>query len=95
MPLQVEWYSALEGAVARIIKLVAGVEEEEPHHAGGSGGGGGAKTKAQSWAEQLERTYASVGKSHQLAAAADLQSVGICVLRCGLVCARVGMRRRH
>ena len=79
--------------MARIIKLVAGVEEEEPHHAGG--GGGGAKTKAQSWAEQLERTYASVGKTQHLAAAADLQSFGIHVLCCRLVCARVGMRRRH
>ena len=59
-PRQVEWFSALEGAVAKIIKIVAGVDEEEERshaHPGSSGGGG----KAQSWAEQLERTYASVG----------------------------------
>lgn len=55
-----EWFSALEGAVAKIVKIVAGVEEEEQRgHA--QNGGGADSGKAQSWAEQLERTYASVG----------------------------------
>ena len=27
---QVEWLSALEGAVSRIVRLVAGVDDEEP-----------------------------------------------------------------
>lgn len=61
---QVEWFSALEGAVAKIVKIVAGVDEEEergPAHTSGGGGGGGGGGK--SWAEQLERTYASVGAS--------------------------------
>lgn len=59
---QVEWFSALEGAVAKIVKIVAGVEEEEQRgHA--QNGGGADSGKAQSWAEQLERTYASVGSS--------------------------------
>ena len=49
-----EWFSALEGAVAKIVKLVAGVEDEEPVAAAGG--------KAKSWAEQLERTYATVGE---------------------------------
>ncbi|PSC70595.1 pleckstrin homology domain-containing 1-like [Micractinium conductrix] len=52
---QVEWFSALEGAVAKIVKLVAGVEDEEPVAAAGG--------KAKSWAEQLERTYATVGST--------------------------------
>lgn len=51
---QVEWISALEGAVARIVKLVAGVDEEAE---------AAAAAKPKSWAEQLERTYASVGSS--------------------------------
>ena len=55
---QVEWYSALEGAVAKIIKLVAGVDEEQ-----GEGGGSGGSGKVKSWAEELERTYASAGAS--------------------------------
>lgn len=51
--LQVEWISALEGAVARIVKLVAGVDEEAE----------AAAAKPKSWAERLERTYASVGEA--------------------------------
>lgn len=46
--------------MAKIVKIVAGVEEEEQRgHA--QNGGGADSGKAQSWAEQLERTYASVG----------------------------------
>ena len=47
-----EWISALEGAVSKIVKLVAGVDEEAEV----------AAAKPKSWAEQLERTYASVGE---------------------------------
>lgn len=53
--LQVEWYSALEGAVARIVKLVAGVDEPDERE-------GRSSSKAKGWAEQLEQTYAAVGE---------------------------------
>ena len=46
--------------MAKIVKLVAGVEEEEAP----AGGSAGASAKGKSWAEQLERTYASVGESY-------------------------------
>ncbi|KAL4856557.1 putative glycosyltransferase [Chlorella vulgaris] len=53
---QVEWFSALEGAVAKIVKQVAGVDEAEEDNIGVS-------NKAKSWAEQLEKTYASAGSA--------------------------------
>ncbi|KAL4423786.1 hypothetical protein ABPG75_001087 [Micractinium tetrahymenae] len=53
---QVEWISALEGAVAKIVKLVAGVDDEAEAAVA-------AAAKPKSWAEQLERTYASVGST--------------------------------
>lgn len=52
---QVEWFSALEGAVAKIVKQVAGVDEPEEDNIGVS-------NKAKTWAEQLENTYASAGE---------------------------------
>jgi hypothetical protein len=54
---QVEWFSALEGAVAKIVKQVAGVDEAEEDNIGAS-------NKAKSWAEQLEKTYASAGEHY-------------------------------
>ena len=59
---QVEWYSALEGAVAKIVRLVAGVDEEEERRPAATGGGAGGGKGKSSWAEQLEKTYASVGE---------------------------------
>lgn len=46
--------------MARIVKLVAGVDEEAE---------AAAAAKPKSWAEQLERTYASVGEPEGWAAA--------------------------
>jgi hypothetical protein len=56
--LQVEWYSALEGAVAKIVKLVAGVDDEDQAATATSGRQSG---KSKDWAEQLERSYVSAG----------------------------------
>jgi hypothetical protein len=42
--------------VAKIIKLVAGVEDEDEER------GGSSNSKAKGWAEQLEQTYAAVGE---------------------------------
>lgn len=53
---QVEWFSALEGAVAKIVKQVAGVDEPEEDNIGVS-------NTAKTWAEQLENTYASAGSA--------------------------------
>ena len=57
---QVEWFSALEGAVAKIVRAVAGLEEEEPttgveQRSSSSG-------RDRDWANQLERGFASVSK---------------------------------
>ena len=60
---QVEWVSALEAAVAKIVKLVAGVDEEPAAAAsrpsGSRGGGGGGGGGSSAWADQLERSFAS------------------------------------
>ncbi|GAB4814907.1 hypothetical protein N2152v2_001953 [Parachlorella kessleri] len=66
---QVEWISALEGAVSRIVKLVAGVEEEDGGGSSGYAGASGTTASAsktsvpKSWAEQLERSFAASGGS--------------------------------
>ncbi|DBB06623.1 hypothetical protein WJX77_002547 [Trebouxia sp. C0004] len=55
---QVEWFSALEGAVAKIVRAVAGLEEEDSTPA--------VETRSNSsgrdWANQLEKGFASVSK---------------------------------
>ena len=53
---QVEWYSALEGAVAKIVKLVAGVDEGEEDRRAST-------TSTKSWTEQLVQTYSAAGGS--------------------------------
>ena len=57
--VQVEWVSAIEGAVARIVKQAAGLDEEEAPPSGGGGGGKG----AQDWARQLEKGFAALPTS--------------------------------
>ena len=47
--------------MSRIVKLVAGVEEEEERPARGAGAGSGGSRAPKSWAEQLERSFASSG----------------------------------
>lgn len=58
---QVEWFSALEGAVARIVRAVAGLEEEEqtPTVDNQSSSSG----RDRDWANQLEKGFASISKS--------------------------------
>lgn len=62
--------------MARIVKLVAGVDEEEERGHSAAGG-----AKAKSWAEQLERTYASVGEWAG-AEQAGLEWGAMCVVLC-------------
>lgn len=52
---QVEWVSALEGAVAKIVRAVAGVEDEEtaPSHSNHN-------ANNSNWSSQLEKGFASV-----------------------------------
>lgn len=57
---QVEWVSALEGAVAKIVKLVAGVEDEPPASAAAAGRSG---RSTSSWADQLEKSFTSASTS--------------------------------
>lgn len=56
---QVEWVSALEGAVAKIVRAVAGVEDEDhaPSHTNNSAGN-------SNWSNQLEKGFASVSNSN-------------------------------
>eukprot|EP00887_Chlorella_sp_A99_P006027 scaffold27.g6027.t1 len=56
----VEWVSALEGAVAKIVKLVAGVEDEPPASAAAAGRSG---RSTSSWADQLEKSFTSASTS--------------------------------
>ncbi|KAK9810515.1 hypothetical protein WJX72_012038 [[Myrmecia] bisecta] len=55
---QVEWMSALEGAVAKIVRQVAGVEDEPPAASARSSGAG----SDPSWAKQMEKSYAASQK---------------------------------
>lgn len=56
---QVEWVSALEGAVAKIVRAVAGVEDED--HAPSSTNNGASNNS--NWSSQLEQGFASMSKS--------------------------------
>ena len=56
---QVEWVSALEGAVARIVRAVAGVEDED--HAPSSTNASASNNS--NWSTQLEQGFASMSKS--------------------------------
>jgi len=57
---QVEWFSALEGAVAKIVRAVAGLEEEDstPAVSNRSSSSG----RDRDWANQLEKGFASISK---------------------------------
>ena len=58
---QVEWFSALEGAVAKIVRAVAGLEEED--QAPAVDNRSSSKGTDRDWANQLEKGFASVSKS--------------------------------
>ena len=58
---QVEWFSALEGAVAKIVRAVAGLEEEEPAPAVDNLSSSSGRDR--DWANQLEKGFASISKS--------------------------------
>lgn len=58
---QVEWFSALEGAVAKIVRAVAGLEEEEPAPAVNNSSS--SRGRDRDWANQLEKGFASMSKS--------------------------------
>lgn len=58
---QVEWFSALEGAVAKIVRAVAGLEEEE--QAPAVDNRSSSRGADRDWANQLEKGFASVSKS--------------------------------
>lgn len=58
---QVEWFSALEGAVAKIVRAVAGLEEEEPAPAVNNSSSSSGRDR--DWANQLEKGFASMSKS--------------------------------
>ena len=59
---QVEWFSALEGAVAKIVRAAAGLEEEEeappPQNNRSS-----SSSKEKDWANQLEKGFASASRN--------------------------------
>jgi hypothetical protein len=57
---QVEWISALEGAVGRILKIVAGLDDEDEKPASDRKRGMGS---ARSMEEQLRQTFGSASKS--------------------------------
>ena len=59
---QVEWFSALEGAVAKIVRAVAGLEEEE--QAPASDNRSSSSGRDRNWANQLEKGFASVSKGN-------------------------------
>ena len=58
---QVEWFSALEGAVAKIVRAVAGLEEEDPAPAVDNRSSSSGRDR--DWANQLEKGFASVSRS--------------------------------
>lgn len=58
---QVEWFSALEGAVAKIVRAVAGLEEEEQAPAVNNSSSNSGRDR--DWANQLEKGFASMSKS--------------------------------
>lgn len=55
---QVEWVSALEGAVAKIVRAVAGVEDED--HAPPPSNNSASNNS--NWSSQLEKGFASMSK---------------------------------
>jgi len=57
---QVEWFSALEGAVAKIVRAVAGLEEEDSTPAVDTRSSSSGRDR--DWANQLEKGFASVSK---------------------------------
>ena len=61
---QVEWISAFEGTLARIVKLVAGVEDEPPLPAAIAPSPSKAPASSTSeWARQLEAGFSAVSRS--------------------------------
>ena len=56
-----EWFSALEGAVAKIVRAVAGLEEEDQTPAVDTRSSSSGRDR--DWANQLEKGFASVSKS--------------------------------
>ncbi len=62
---QVEWISAFEGTLARIVKLVAGVEDEPalPAPAAGTPPRMAAGSAASEWARQLEAGFSAVSRT--------------------------------
>ena len=58
---QVEWFSALEGAVAKIVRAVAGLEEEDQTPAVDTRSSSSGRDR--DWANQLEKGFASVSKN--------------------------------
>lgn len=58
---QVEWFSALEGAVAKIVRAVAGLEEEEQAPAVDKRSSSSGRDR--DWANQLEKGFASISRS--------------------------------
>eukprot|EP00891_Asterochloris_glomerata_P002471 jgi/Astpho2/2471/Aster-04196 len=56
---QVEWLSALEGAVSRIVRLVAGVDDEEPAPASKRKTSRSDSGGDRNWAQQLESSFAA------------------------------------
>lgn len=57
---QVEWFSALEGAVAKIVRAVAGLEEDDSPPAVDNRSSSSGRDR--DWANQLEKGFASVSK---------------------------------
>ena len=58
---QVEWLSALEATVTRLVKIIAGVEDEPP--VASCGGGGGSSRSAAAMLQQAERDFAATRPS--------------------------------
>ena len=61
----VEWISALDSTVTKLMKIIAGVDDEAPRErersrrSGGGGGGGGGGSSHAAFLQQAERDYAS------------------------------------
>lgn len=56
-----EWFSALEGAVAKIVRAVAGLEEEEQAPAADNRSSSSGRDR--DWANQLEKGFASISRT--------------------------------
>ncbi len=57
----VEWMSALEGTVNKLVKRAAGIEDEEPPKRSAAGSNGAAKQ--QDWTRQLENSFSAMSSS--------------------------------